>query len=42
MLTELGDLGEFVGSKMPVDWLKIGLNLDQKIMLLSLRIPLKN
>ena len=28
MLTELGDLGKFVGSKMPLDWLKIGFNLD--------------
>ena len=32
-------LQKFLGSKMPLDWLKIGLNLAEKIMLLSLRIP---
>ena len=26
---------------MPVEWLKIGLNLAEKITLLSLRIPLE-
>ena len=26
---------------MPVDWLKIGLNPTEKIMLLSLKIPLE-
>ena len=31
----------FVGSKMPLDWLKIGLNSVQKITLLSLTIPLE-
>ena len=30
----------FLGSKMPLDWLKIGLNSVKKITFLSLRIPL--
>ena len=33
---------KILGSKMPLDWLKIGLNLAEKIMLLSLRIPLES
>ena len=36
-----GDLRKFLDSKMPQDWLKIGLNLAKKIMLLSLRTPLE-
>ena len=47
MPTELRGPVEGVGlrkilcSKMPADWLKIGLNSAKKIMLLSLRIPLE-
>ena len=40
MPIELWGLGK--GSKMPLDWLKIGLNSAKKIMLLSLRIPLES
>ena len=42
MITELGGLGGFLGSKMPLDWLKIGLNSVEKILLLSLRVPLES
>ena len=31
-----------LGSKMPLDWLKTGLNPVEKITLLSLRIPLES
>ena len=36
-----GKLRKLLGSKMPLDWLKIGLNSGEKITLLSLRIPLE-
>ena len=39
---EVGGLGGLSGFKMPLDWLKIGLNSVEKIMLLSLRVPLGN
>ena len=41
MITELGGQGGtfILGSKMPLDWLKIGLNSVEKIMVLSLRVP---
>ena len=38
---ELGDLGGFLGSKMPLEWLKIDLNSVEKITLLSLRVPVE-
>ena len=41
-LTELGGLGGFLDSKMPLDWIKIGLNSAEKITLLFLRIPLQS
>ena len=39
---KLGGLGAFLGSKMPLDWLKIGLNSVEKVMSLSWRIPLES
>ena len=42
MPMELGALRGFLGSKMSLDWHKIGLNSVEKIMLLSLRVPLES
>ena len=38
----LSPLPKFLGSKMPLDWLKIGLNLAEKITLLFLIIILES
>ena len=35
-----GMSGGILGFKMPLDWLKIGLNSVEKITLLSLRVPM--
>ena len=37
-----GGFEGFLGSEIPLDWLKIGLNSVEKITLLSLRIPLES
>ena len=37
-----GGLRELLGSKMPLDWLKIGLNSAEKITLLFLRVLLES
>ena len=42
MLTGLGGLEGFLGSKMPLDGIKIDLNSAEKFAVLSLRIPLES